>query len=455
MKFRRVFFAIGLIACGTVCSVVDANTIAITEFLSNPDGSDGVREWIEIFNYGSSSVVLDGWTLEDEDSNLGTIGSLTLQPGAYAIIADDKTTFQDEWLGGNADSRVIELDTGSFGLTNTSDEIALKNAGTTVWSLAYGTGPTEGHSAFLTPNFDQFATTSYGNKATPGVDTNGNDSPGFLGYEGNNFETDGFLQVSTGGDEGSPLMGNYTAAPFLPSEGSIAFVGFNADGTDDFAIVVLEDLKKGTVIHFTDKEWTGASFNSSEDTLTWTLTEDVDAGTVVNFNDLVNDVNDAPAPSAGPHVLIYDGAAMSLSGSGEAIYAFIGQDNTTPTTFLAAISTDLDVYDGTDGTLTGTGLVQGLTAILLPNADDIAEYVGPRSGFSSFADYLAAIGNVDGNWITQDASGDQSSDENAPDTPFNASPFSTLAAVPEPSALALAVLSVLALTTLSRRRRAI
>ena len=46
--------------------------------------------------------------------------------------------------------------------------------------------------------------------------------------------------------------------------GSIAFTGFNADGSDNLAFVALETLSTGTVIHFTDNEWLGANFNSGE-----------------------------------------------------------------------------------------------------------------------------------------------------------------------------------------------
>lgn len=46
--------------------------------------------------------------------------------------------------------------------------------------------------------------------------------------------------------------------------GSIAFVGFNADGSDNVAFVALEDLPPGTVIFFQDNEWTGSAFNTGE-----------------------------------------------------------------------------------------------------------------------------------------------------------------------------------------------
>ena len=58
--------------------------------------------------------------------------------------------------------------------------------------------------------------------------------------------------------------------------GSIAFVGFNADGNDGFAFVAIDGIPTGTVIHFNDNEWNGqpigagGAFNSGEGSLTWT-----------------------------------------------------------------------------------------------------------------------------------------------------------------------------------------
>jgi len=44
--------------------------------------------------------------------------------------------------------------------------------------------------------------------------------------------------------------------------GSIAFVGFNADGNDNLAFVALETIAAGTQIHFSNRGWTGSGFGS-------------------------------------------------------------------------------------------------------------------------------------------------------------------------------------------------
>src|SRR5262249_62221754 len=58
--------------------------------------------------------------------------------------------------------------------------------------------------------------------------------------------------------------------------GSIAFVGFNADGNDGFAFIAIDTIPAGTVIQFNDNEWNGqpigagGAFNTGEGSLTWT-----------------------------------------------------------------------------------------------------------------------------------------------------------------------------------------
>ena len=54
------------------------------------------------------------------------------------------------------------------------------------------------------------------------------------------------------------------------SPGDIAFIAFNADGDDDFAIVALTELAANSTIYITDNESDGAGgITSGEGTLTW------------------------------------------------------------------------------------------------------------------------------------------------------------------------------------------
>ncbi|MCB0211872.1 MAG: lamin tail domain-containing protein, partial [Anaerolineae bacterium] len=206
------------------------------------------------------------------------------------------------------------------------------------------------------------------------------------------------------------------------SPGDIAFVGYNADANDDFAIVALTDLDgSGTPIDiiFSDNEWDGSSFNTGEGTLTWTIDSLIAAGTVISFNNI------SSSGTATVSVGSLSGS-MALGASDEAIFAITGS-TASPTAFLAAITND--DFAAAGASLTNTGLTVGTTAIELDGVDadaDIAIYNGLRSGEASFAAYLVLINNPT-NWLTQDGSGDQSNDSTVPDLPFDTTAF-TIAA---------------------------
>ncbi|MBV1689383.1 M10 family metallopeptidase C-terminal domain-containing protein [Novosphingobium sp. G106] len=194
--------------------------------------------------------------------------------------------------------------------------------------------------------------------------------------------------------------------------GSIAFVGFNADGADNLAFVVLEPIAAGTVIHFTDNEWTGSAFNTGESTWSWTATSDIAAGSVVSLDSLAS----GTATSNLGTIAFSETTQRDISISDEIVYAYVGTP-TAPTAFLAAVSNDALT---TGATLSGTGLVAGQTALTLTAKDadaDIAQYTGVTTGRPSYADYLTFINNP-ANWTTQDASGNQDHDGIAPDVPF-------------------------------------
>ncbi|MDO9299065.1 hypothetical protein [Bradyrhizobium sp.] len=203
--------------------------------------------------------------------------------------------------------------------------------------------------------------------------------------------------------------------------GSIAFTGFNGDGDDNLSFVALADIAQGTVINFTDSNWNGSSFASggkAESTMAWTATSAISAGTVININNIGSGTFGA---SAGT-VSFTNSNNTGLSNDGEVVYAYVGP--AASPTFLAAISTV--GYSSSDGTLSGTGLVAGQTAVSFTGSLDIMGYNGARSGQGSFAAYLAALNNP-ANWQTQNGSGNQSTDGPAPNAPFPTTAFSVTA----------------------------
>ncbi len=215
----------------------------------------------------------------------------------------------------------------------------------------------------------------------------------------------------------------WIASPVIPlSPGAIAFVGFNADGNDDLAFVALAPIAANEVIRFTDNEWNGspvgaggAFMDSNEGIITWTApTGGVAPGTVVmlgSLGSLGSLGTTAPAASVGT---VSRSGSFNLGIEDETVYAYQGA-TLAPSGFLAVIATH-----SADLT-TGTGLSPA-HMIRLPDDEDIAAYTGSRSNQASFAAYLTLLDDT-GNWLTQDADGDQSADGTAPDVPFAATAF--------------------------------
>jgi hypothetical protein len=144
------------------------NSVAVTEVHWNADGEDNGREWVELYNYGTTSVNLTGWTLTDEDGDSaalsGTIpsdGYLILVTGGKGTLsisaAQAKEIFEEEWLGGVADARVVGVTNIAFG--NGTDQVTLLNGSTVAFRMGYSvepfrdpTGLAEDANVFLTGN---------------------------------------------------------------------------------------------------------------------------------------------------------------------------------------------------------------------------------------------------------------------------------------------------------------
>jgi hypothetical protein len=200
--------------------------------------------------------------------------------------------------------------------------------------------------------------------------------------------------------------------------GSIAFTGYNADGNDNLAFVALETLTAGTVINFTDNAWRSTAFTATENHWSWTATGDIAAGTIVTMDAL-----SSASPTSNLGTIAYStSAARDISNNNDTVYAYIGEPS-APTVFLAAITNS--AINNTNGVLTNTGLILGLTAVniaLKDNGADIAAFDGSLINGTNFSDFLPSINNPN-HWITQDSSGDQSADGISPDGPFSTAPF--------------------------------
>lgn len=239
-----------------------ANTVAITEFMVNPWGADirtvntqtlqvvDGNEWIELFNHGPQAINLNGWTLKDNATTVFTFGDVVIPSGGYIVAASSKTHFQDRWLSGQSDDRVIDgvpfqLNNGSHqgdDLYNGQDGLYLRNAeGELVWSVGFASSVAY-RAVWFTG--DDFTSNYYGEAPQTYpfgdyINLNGDDGSAIdgvnlgPGYESNSFTADPHAYASAaasddypdGPEWGSPLLGHYTA---VPEPASLALLGLGA-----------------------------------------------------------------------------------------------------------------------------------------------------------------------------------------------------------------------------------
>lgn len=234
-------------------------------------------------------------------------------------------------------------------------------------------------------------------------------------------------------------------ATILPAHalttGDMAFTSFNADD-DGWAIVTFADIAANTTIYFSDNEWNGSAFvDTNEHALAWnTGATAIAAGTVVVFTEI----------DAAPDVIQTSIGSLALAGSGgtnlgfaksnETVYAFLGSDGATPTTFITALSTEADVAPAN---ITNAGLTLGVNAVALVPDADFGEYTGARSGQTNFAAYGALVNDA-ANW------NDVGSGEFTGAT-LDATAFS-VTAVPEPTTTAMLLAGLVAVGAAARRR---
>lgn len=100
-----------------------AGDILINEIMYDLEGSDDDREWIEIYNNGSSNIDLTNWRFQ-EGGTKHTLnsyqGGLIINPGSYAVIVDNPVGF----LGDHSGFAGIIIDS-SFSLSNTGETLII------------------------------------------------------------------------------------------------------------------------------------------------------------------------------------------------------------------------------------------------------------------------------------------------------------------------------------------
>ncbi len=172
--------------------------------------------------------------------------------------------------------------------------------------------------------------------------------------------------------------------------GDIAFTAFNADGDTDFSLVNLVDLSPNTIIYIKD----GSGF------ITWNTGSDIiKSGSITVFTDVDAAGNPLLGVSKGT---IEKSGSFNWSGSGEAVFIYLGTDKDTPTTYLTGLKNG-----NLSGELTGTGLTAGVNFLEFNpvTSPDGGFYNGSRSTEASYSNYFNLMIDKN-NWIHNTGNGE-------------------------------------------------
>ena len=152
----------------------EVGNVAITEIMYNPAGTEGKTEWMELYNRGTFTLDLGGWSFDDEDkTDWGAIPAGTLlAPGKFAVVYNrffgsiSETTFRTEW-NVPADAVVVGVFWGDLNNSpsavpgSINEDIVFKDAGNVTYNeVNYdddGTiwpGAANGPSIYLARTFD-------------------------------------------------------------------------------------------------------------------------------------------------------------------------------------------------------------------------------------------------------------------------------------------------------------
>ena len=114
------------------CGGADTRLV-INEFIPNPEGDDGVGEWVELYHAGSQSIDLTGWQIIAGTSSYSTFHTFEggiLQPGEHFLIGGEEVDNVDQ----------VKSASGSLGnATSNSDAVRLLDcAGFPADTVIYG-----------------------------------------------------------------------------------------------------------------------------------------------------------------------------------------------------------------------------------------------------------------------------------------------------------------------------
>lgn len=206
---RITLFAI-LIVVFFPCTVQAADTdIIITEIAAYENSN---HEWIEIYNNGNVQIDLTGWKFFESDTNHSLSvyrGGLIIQPGTYAIIADEATATAADYPSYQG----ILIDSSWTTLNEGGELIALKNA--------------SGDSV------EQFTYSEAKDHSLERVDYSLNDYSSVNWKEHASGNTIGIANSTQSQQSTSPSSQQKIFENFKPGRGSVVINEIVADASDD------------------------------------------------------------------------------------------------------------------------------------------------------------------------------------------------------------------------------
>ncbi|MDX1417767.1 MAG: lamin tail domain-containing protein, partial [Candidatus Promineifilaceae bacterium] len=121
--FVFLFAAVLFLGTGTATRAESPGDIIVNEIMNNPAAvSDSVGEWFEVYNTTGSAIDINGWTIEDNDTDSHVIssgGSLIVPAGGYLVLGNNTDTAT------NGGAPVAYSYGSSWFLSNSADEVVL------------------------------------------------------------------------------------------------------------------------------------------------------------------------------------------------------------------------------------------------------------------------------------------------------------------------------------------
>lgn len=201
-------------------------SVKVNEFCSNgPSGGDASSEWVELLNTSGSAIDISGYYISDEEGTITIPSGTVLGAGEFYVLLNDIDSFNAYFAlpGGVSYFEYKDSISGSFGLSNSGDQIILYNTDSVELDYVnYGTGtnpapnPGDGLSATRSPD---------------GADTDDCS----VDFVISSTPTPGSGIVS------GPALSNFTRNPIIPlstEEDTVWVSAIDADGIANVYLVV-------------------------------------------------------------------------------------------------------------------------------------------------------------------------------------------------------------------------